>query len=257
MKKQNFLLRVIIIAVVTIVGLYLVIGPRHRPTMKDFTWSGIKTTLANNIRLGLDLQGGSHLVMRVKTDEYLKRLTENNNSAAQNAAKDAGFDVKGVDVQTGPGNYRLALELADPSKAAEVKDAVEKKVELNDTSAWSYGASGNQVSWTLTANAERTLADNATTQALNIIDSRINLLGIAEPTLQTHGAQSSHQILLQMPGVQDPERVKQVLRGESRLELVHVIGPPSPAPSSIYPTNQAAIESLNSAGTIPPNRKVL
>ena len=68
MKKKNLLARVIIIVVVTLVGLYLVIGPRRRPNLRDFTWSGIKASLASNIRLGLDLQGGSHLVMRVKTD---------------------------------------------------------------------------------------------------------------------------------------------------------------------------------------------
>ena len=65
MKKKNLLTRVIIIVVVTLVGLYLVIGPRRRPTLRDFTWSGIKASLASNISLGLDLQGGSHLVMRV------------------------------------------------------------------------------------------------------------------------------------------------------------------------------------------------
>ena len=73
----------------------------------------------------------------------------------------------------------------------------------------------------------------------------------------SHGAQSAHQILLQMPGVQDPERVKEILKGESRLELVHVISPPSPAPATDYATQQDAIASLNSAGTIPPNRRVL
>ena len=257
MKKKNLLTRVIIIAVVTLVSLYLVIGPRRRPTLHDFTWSGIKTSLKNNIQLGLDLQGGSHLVMRVKTEEYLRRLTEENYVAAQNVAKDAGFEVKGGRFDATKGNYRLVLELGDPSKAAEVKDAIEKKVEVSDTTAWSYSQSGNQISWTMTPTAERVLADNATTQALNIIDSRINLLGITEPTLQTHGAQSSHQILLQMPGVQDPERIKNILKGESRLELVHVIGPPNPSPATTYPTREAAIASLNSAGTIPPNRRVL
>ena len=257
MKKKNLLTRVIIIIAITLVGLYLVIGPRRRPTLKDFTWSGIKASLANNIQLGLDLQGGSHLVMRVKTEDYLQRLTENNYVAAQNAAKDAGLEVKDGRAEAGKGNYRLVLELADPAKATEVKDAVERKVELSDTTAWSYNASGNQISWTMTPTAERVLADNATTQALNIIDSRINLLGITEPTLQTHGAQSSHQILLQMPGVQDPERIKGILIIESRLELAHVIGPPNPAPASTYPTREAAIDSLNSGGTIPPNRKVL
>jgi len=255
MKKKNLLTRVIIIAIVTLVGLYLVIGPRRRPTLQDFTWSGIKTTLAHNIHLGLDLQGGSHLVMRVKTEEFLKRLTEDNYVAAQNAAKDAGHEIKGGRADAGSGNYRVVLEPADPSKATEIKEAVQKKVELGDTSVWSYSQSGGTLTWVMTPTAERVLADNATTQALNIIDSRINALGIAEPTLQTHGAQSSHQLLLQMPGVQDPERVKEILKGESRLELVHVVGPASPAPAATYPTEQAAIESLG--GTVPPNRKVM
>src|ERR1041385_4710967 len=256
MKKHNLLARVIIIAVVTLLGLYAVIGPRHRPSLADFKWSGIKQSLATNIHLGLDLQGGSHLVMRVKTEEFLRRLAEENYVAAQNAAKDAGFDPKGGRADTNPGNYRVVLQIADASKAAEVKQAVEKKVELGDTSVWNYSASGDTLTWSMTASAERTLADNATTQALNIIDSRINALGIAEPTLQTHGAQTSHQILLQMPGVQDPERVEEILKGESRLELVHVVSPPNPSPAMTYATEAEAIASLNSGGTVPPNRKV-
>src|SRR5215217_9793543 len=136
MKKHNLLARVIIIVVVTLVGLYAVIGPRGRPTLHDFTWSGIKQTLANNIHLGLDLQGGSHLVMRVKTEEFLKRLTEDNFVAAQNAAKDAGYDVKGGRADTGSGNYRVVVEPADATKIAEIKEAVQKKVELGDTSVW-------------------------------------------------------------------------------------------------------------------------
>lgn len=257
MKKKNLLYRVIIILIVTIVGLYLVIGPRRRPTLKDFTWSGIKATLASNIKLGLDLQGGSHLVMRVKTEEFLKTLTEQNYVAATNAAKDAGYEIKGGQAITTPGNYRIVLEPADPSKANEIKEAIQKKVELADTSVWSYSASGNQMTWTMTQSAERVLADNATTQALNIIQSRVDALGIAEPTLQTHGSQSSHQILLQMPGVQDPERVKDILQGQSKLELVHVIGPPSPAPATTYPTEADAIAAASTNGVLPPNRKVL
>src|SRR6266576_5432851 len=257
MKKKNLLQRTIIIAVVTLIGLYIVIGPRHRPSLRDFTWSGIKATLASNIRLGLDLKGGSHLVMRVKTEEFLKRLTEDNAIAAQNAAKDAGFEVKEARAETTGGNYRVLLVPADPSKATEIRQAVEKRVELGEGHGWTYSSSGGTLVWSLTAAAQRTLADDATTQALRIIESRINALGVTEPTLQTHGSQSSHQILLQMPGVTDPERVKQLLKGESRLELVHIVSPPSPAPSQTYATKEEAIASLNSGGTIPPNRHVL
>ncbi|HYE64215.1 MAG TPA: protein translocase subunit SecD [Pyrinomonadaceae bacterium] len=252
MKKKNLLQRSIIIAVVTLVGLYIVIGPRHRPRLSDFTAAGIKKTLAENIRLGLDLKGGSHLVMRVKTDEYLKRLTENNAVAAQNAAKEAGFPVNEARPQIAEDSYSFVLEANDPSKVTEVRDAVEKKVDLSE---WSPSISGNTITWTLSASAQRALAEQATEQALRIIESRINAVGVAEPTIQRHGAQGSHQILLQMPGIQDPERVKKLLVGESRLDLVHVVSPASPQPVQKYTTREEAVASLG--GTVTPNRKVL
>jgi len=258
MKKKNLLQRAIIIGVVTVVGIYIVIGPHgRRPHFKDFTWSGIKATLAQNISLGLDLKGGSHLVMRVKVEDYLKRLTEDSATAAQNAAKDAGFDVKEARAETTGGNYRVSLQVGDPSKVKDIRDAVEKKVDLSDRTGWSFSSSGNTVSWTLKGATQVALGESATDQAMKIIESRINAIGVAEPTLARHGGQNSHEILLQMPGVQDPEHVKQLLAGQSHLELVHVVSPPSPAPSQTYSTKEEAIASLNSGGNIPTNRRVL
>jgi preprotein translocase subunit SecD len=256
MKKKNLLQRVIIITIVTIVGLYVVIGPRRRPTLKDFTWSGIKSNLASNIKLGLDLKGGIHLVMRVKTEEFLKKLTTDNAVAAENAAKETGFEVKNARADVS-GGYRVVLEVADPSKTDAVREAVEKKVELGTNSGWTYSASGSVLTWNLSSAAQRQLADDATAQALRIIDTRTDALGVSEKTLQTHGAQTAHQILLQMPGVQDPERVKELLKGESRLELVHVISPPNPSPAQTFPTREEAVASLNSGGNVPTNRRVL
>src|SRR5881275_2662962 len=239
--KKNLTQRVVIIAIVTIVGLYAVIGPRHRPHLSDFTPNGLKQTLAENIHLGLDLKGGSHLVMQVKTDEYLKTLTQSTAQAVEKAAKAAGYQTQDVKWNTEGGNYSFTLTLADANKSSEVRDALPKKVDLND---WSSSASGNTVTWSLTAQAQRTLADQATQQALRIIDSRINAVGVSEPTLQLHGAQNAHQILLQMPGIQDPERVKQLLVAESRLDLVHVVSPGSPQPVQTYNTEQEALQSL-------------
>jgi preprotein translocase subunit SecD len=256
MKKKNLLQRVIIIVLVTLAGLYIVIGPRRRPNLQDLTWSGIKKNLENNIKLGLDLKGGTHLVMRVKTEEFLKRLTGDNAVAADNAAKEAGLPVKNARPELA-GGYSVILETDDPSKTAAIREAVEKKVELGENSGWAYSANGGVMRWNLTSAAQRQLADDATAQALKIIDTRSDALGVSEKTLQTHGAQSAHQILLQMPGVQDPERVKELLKGESRLELVHVISASSPAPVQTYPTQQDAIASLNSGGAVPANRRVL
>ena len=250
--KKNLRQRVIIIAIVTLAALYIVFGPRHRPIWQDFTLAGIKRNLAENIHLGLDLRGGSHLVMQVKTEEYLKRLTENTAIGIQNAAKDAGIGVRQVRPEVNGDDYRIVMELEDASKASEARSEIEKKVDLN---GWTASVSGNNVVWTLTAAAKRTLSDQAVEQALRIIESRINLLGVTEPTLQRHGSPESHQILLQMPGVQDPERIKAILVGESRLELVHVISPKNPAPIQSYATKEEAIQALG--GTIPPNRAVL
>ena len=254
MKKKNLLQRSIVIAVVTLVGLYIVIGPHgRRPHFKDFTYSGIKATLQQNIHLGLDLKGGSHLVMRVKVEDYLKHLTEDNATAAQNAAKAAGLEVKGAHAETAADAYRVILQASDPSKTKDIRDAVEKKVELSDARGWSFSASGTTMTWTLTSAAEITMTEAATDQAFKIIDNRINTLGVAEPTLQRHGAQNSHEILLQMPGIQDPERVKLLLGNPSHLQLVHIVSPPSPSPFQQYASEEEAIASLNSGGKIPAN----
>jgi preprotein translocase subunit SecD len=252
MKKKNLLQRTIIILLVTLVSIYIVIGPRRRPTLRDFTWSGIKATLASNINLGLDLKGGAHLVMRVKTDEYLKTLTDENASAIREATKAAGLPVKEVKAETAGGNYRIILEATDPSKLSEIQEAIKKKVDLSE---WTFSNSGNIASWTLNGTAQRALAEQATEQAKKIIESRLDAVGVAEPLVQRHGSQSSHQILVQMPGIQDPERVKQLLKAESKLELVHIVSPPSPQPSQTYATEEEAKASLG--GTIPQNRRIV
>lgn len=254
MKKTNLLTRIIIILVITLVSLYIVAGPRRNLMAKDFTFAGINNILRENIRLGLDLRGGSQLVMRVKTDEYLQRLAVNNAPAVEEAARAAGFAVKGARADSSGGNYRITLEAQDASKMNEMRDAVTNKADLRE---WAANVSGNAITWTLTPDAGRRLSEQAVEQSMNIIESRINTVGVAEPTLQRHGAESSHQILLQMPGIQDPERLKQLIVAQSRLDLVHVISPPSPAPAQSYATREEAVASLNSGGNLPANRRVL
>ncbi|MEO7658367.1 MAG: hypothetical protein ABIV48_02025, partial [Pyrinomonadaceae bacterium] len=63
MKNTGLWIRTTIIIVITLAGFYLVFGPRRMPTAQDFTWQGAKDNLSQNINLGLDLKGGSHLVM--------------------------------------------------------------------------------------------------------------------------------------------------------------------------------------------------
>ncbi len=237
---------------ITLVGLYLVFGPHGSITANSFSYEGIKQNLANNINLGLDLKGGSHLVMRVKTDEYLKKLTENNQIAAVTALKDAQLPAGESSFIADKNNYQITLNVNDASKTQEALDAVKKKVDFSN---WTESVNGGTITWALPVQAQAKLKEQATDQAMKIIDSRINSFGVKEPTLQRQGRSDSGQILLQMPGVENPERVKQLVAGESRLELMKIVGPANPAPVQTYPTEQAALQSIGGAATS--TRKVL
>lgn len=253
MKNNSLLIRTGIIIAVALIGIYLVIGPRGRAiSAEDFSWQGIKNNVANNINLGLDLKGGSHLVMRVKTDEYLADLTRNNENAALNAAKEANLPVADGSIIAQGNTYQVTLNVTDASKTPEIIEAVKKKV---DFSSWTESTNGNQITWSLPVAVQKILKDQAVTQAERIIESRINAFGVKEPTLQRHGASDSGQILLQMPGVDDPERVKKLIGETSKLALMKIVSPPSPSPVQTYPTREAAIASLG--GTIPSNRNIL
>ncbi|MFN0138842.1 MAG: protein translocase subunit SecD [Pyrinomonadaceae bacterium] len=259
MKNTGLLIRTGIIVAITLIGIYLVFGPRRTPTAADFSWTGIKQNLSENINLGLDLKGGSHLVMRVKTEEYLKRLTENNQAAAVLAVKDAkdesgaplGITAEGAAATVG-GDYAVTLNVTDPSKVQSAIDAVKKKV---DFSVWTESTSGSSVTWSLPKQQQVILREQATEQALKIIESRVNGFGLKEPTLQRQGSSDSGQILLQMPGVENPERIKDIIAGESRLELRKIVSPPNPSPVQTYPTREAALATIG--GKDSDTRKVL
>jgi len=254
MKNRGLWIRTAIIIVILLGGLYLVVGPRHAPSAADFTWQGIKNNLASNIHLGLDLKGGSHLVMRVEVTEYLKTLTENNRQAALTAAKDAKdadgnpYPVTDANSVAEAGNYSFSILVSDGSKNQEIIDAINKKVDLHD---WNLSQANDSITWSLPTQAQARLSDSAVDQALKIIEGRINKFGVTEPTLQRIGG-NSHEILLQMPGVEDPERVKNLIGSESRLEFMKVAENTNPGG---YPTEAAAIQAIG--GTVPPNRLVL
>lgn len=243
MKNTTLLIRTAIIISVTVLAIFLVIGPRGSISGKDFTWQGIKDNLANNINLGLDLKGGSHLVMRVKTEDYLRRVTENNNQAAFAAAKEQNLPVTESNYIAENGNYEVTLKVSDISKSDAITEAVRQKVDFVN---WTESVGSDSISWSLPAQAQARLKEQSTDQAIQIIESRINAFGVKEPTIQKRGTSDSGEILLQMPGVDDPERVKNLIGEESRLALFKVVSPPNPNLAT-YPTREAALQTIGGA----------
>ncbi len=258
--KKNLTLRFVIIAIVTLLSLYVVLRPRdgqgnlRRPQTSDFSYAGLKQALRDNIRLGLDLRGGSHLVMQVQMPEYLSKLTLEKAQEVGQRAQEAGYikDTQSARADPAGNRYSVVLKVDDAAKAAEARDALDDKV---DFSAYSGSVSGDTITWSMSTSAQGVLAEQAVEQAQRIVDSRINAVGVAEPTLQRHGAQGSHQILLQMPGEKDPERIKKIISAESRLELAKVVGSTNPQPITTYTTKEEAEATFG--GQVPSNRRVL
>ncbi len=252
MNKSSLWIRTGIIAAITLVALYLVFGPRDSFTASDFSYEGIKKNLASNINLGLDLKGGSHLVMRVKVEEYLKTLTENNRDASAIAAKEAQLPVGEATSVIEKNKYSFTLPITDASKKQEIIDAIKKKIDVVN---WEESSNDTSITWSLPVQMQRNMSEQAVEQVLKIIESRINAFGVKEPTLARQGAKESYQLLLQMPGVEDPERIKQLIKAESELALAKVVSAPNPSPAQTYPTKEAALQSIG--GKESSTRKVL
>jgi preprotein translocase subunit SecD len=247
MDSRKATIRTAVIAVVVIIGVFLVIGSRPYPKISDFTWSGIKKNLEQNISLGLDLKGGSHLLMRVKTDDYLMGITENNSQGVTMAVRDGNFQAGEGRPVLESGIYKVVLDVTDPNQIDAIEEESTKKVF--DTTLWSVDKGSTTITWSLSIQSQNRLKEQSVDQALRIIESRINSFGVKEPTLQKYGSSTSGQILLQMPGVDDPKRVKELIGSESRLDLMKISGAFTP-----FPSEQAAIQSLG--GTVPFNRRV-
>src|SRR5215212_4785812 len=159
--KKNLLQRFIIIALVTLLGLAAILWPGRAPNAGDFTPAGINNILRRNINIGLDLRGGSHLVMQVQVQDYLRRLTEGAAVGVQNAARAEGYDVKEVRPEINGNNYRIVLVANDASKVTEMRDNLPRKVNDFDATVWTSSASGATVTWEMTDRAKSDLGNRA------------------------------------------------------------------------------------------------
>jgi len=242
--------RFIIITLVTLISLYLLFGPLQikdssgkitfQAIAANFTYKQLKTHLANNVKLGLDLKGGSHLILQVQTDDAIRAVTDGNLEKARSLLQEAAIRFKSL---TAPQPGRIEVELED---SAEIEDA-KARITTDFGPGWTTRSEGTTVVFQMRDEEKADISERATEQAMHVIEMRINAFGVAEPTIQRHGPAHGHQILLQLPGVEDPERVKNLIRTESRLELKLVESGP-------HPSQEAALQSLG--GTLPPDKLI-
>jgi len=190
------------------------------------------------INLGLDLRGGIHLVMQVVVDEAVAATVQDDAEGLGRLLADEGITLVATEYRTSSATMTAASD-ADGARLAEL-------VAEYYASSYSARRSGADVTITMLAAAEDEERDGAIRQALQIIRNRVDQYGVAEPTIQRLGL-AGDRILVQLPGVQNPERVKTLLSNTALLELKLVEAGP-------LPTRQAL---LNAEGEVPAGSEIL
>jgi preprotein translocase subunit SecD len=187
---------------------------------------------SQKVNLGLDLKGGVHLVMRVQTDAALRIETERTVERLREALPKANVQSTKLEV-TSPTEFVVEGIQNDAGfrQAAAEADAV-----------YSRSPGAGSYTYAMRPNVATQLREEAVTQALETIERRVNELGVAEPIVARQGA--ANQILVQLPGVTDVQRAKEIIRNTALLELKIVeMGP--------FPTEEAARQAYNN--NLPPD----
>ena len=190
-----------------------------------FLFAGFPPRLGNigeRIRLGLDLRGGTHLVMAVVTDDAIRAETDLAIERLRELLTEEGIPVR----QTLPvENGTFQFVGVDPSGDGDFRRILSEQFpEWNITST--AGDVPNTYTVRLDATTENFYREQAVVQAMQTIRNRIDELGVSEPNIQEHGGPGEYEILVQLPGVDDPERVKSIMQSTALLELKLVEGGP-------------------------------
>jgi preprotein translocase subunit SecD len=211
---------------------------------QSFSGHGLLDAMTNRIHLGLDLRGGTHLILQVQVNDAVNIDSDNAIETLKeqlNKRKIAFADISKPDPVNNPD--RVVLKGVPTEGRKDLLDIVSERL-----SEYNVG-SGPENTYILTMKPQMLsdLKSKAVTQAIETIRGRVDALGVSEPTIQEHGL-GQYQILVQLPGVDDPERVKDIIKSTAMLEIKQVLGGP-------YASEQAAMQ--DKGGIVPANAILL
>jgi preprotein translocase subunit SecD len=240
---RTLMWRGITIVVVVLVCVYGIVGlPKSRAELAE--------NVQKNIKLGLDLRGGSHLILEVQVQDALKVEADLAMEQLKEALRKAGVDYASMDR-----NDPATIEEADsiqvnvhgvPSgKTGDFRRIVAEACQrwvLTPVSSTDYRMNMKPSEIVL-------LKKDTVDRSIQTIEQRINGLGLTEPVVQAYGgADSGYKILVQLPGVDDPARVKDIMQTAAMLEISQVLGGP-------FASREAALGQ--NGGVLPLNSKLV
>ena len=220
------------IVAVLVIFVYGIFGIPH---------GGLKQSIENRIHLGLDLKGGTHLVLEVHVNEAVASAADRDSQRLMQDLQAAGVTgvmaARSTDAST-PGKINIT---GIPANKMSDARGVFNGVNYND-----YDSTTNpdgSVTLTMKQAAIRSLEDRTLETSIETIRERVDKLGVTEPTIQKFGL-GENQILVELPGISDISRVEDIIQSTAKLEIHAVVGGP-------YATDQEALQA--NTGVIPPD----
>ncbi len=216
---KNLRWKVIVIAGVTLLALFLFVPPKEK------------------LHLGLDLQGGVHLVLKVQTDDALRVETETSSEQLRDALKTATVPVTSIKPT---GLTTFLVEGITPDKDQQFRQIADQYTG----SSFDRDSLNGTYTFTMKPNVARDRRSESVAQAIQTIDRRVNELGVSEPLISQYGS-AGDQIMVELPGLTNVERAKGIIRNTALLELKLVeSGPMSDQAALLQPTGGKVPEDM-------------
>ncbi|HZU29184.1 MAG TPA: protein translocase subunit SecD [Bryobacteraceae bacterium] len=215
--NRNFKLKTGIIIAVILICVYGIIGiPKSKAELVD-NWK-------HNIHLGLDLKGGSHLVYQVQLQDAFMAAADTIIEGLKDDLAKAGItynamtrnDLTSIDQCN---NIQISITGVPVDKSSAFRSLVAQRFPewtLTPVNSTDYRMN-------ITPTAALKLKQDTITQTIHTIERKINGLGLAESSVQQRGrAEAEAEILISLPGIDDPARIRALLQEQASLELYEV-----------------------------------
>jgi preprotein translocase subunit SecD len=232
--KKNLKLKLAIIIgtlLIFLVGMFYGTPDNWGKSHDAIKKGGLKAGLLNNIHLGLDLKGGTHLILQVMVDEAVSSETDRIAENLKQNLVGKGITVTGIQK---PKPEQIVLKGVPIDRQSEVRNTVSEQYPTYDISS----NADNDLVVSMRPSEVAALKSRTVTRAIETIRGRVDALGVSEPVIQEHGL-GENQILVQLPGVDDPSRVRQIMQETGMLEIRQEFAGP-------FPTEQEAQQDAGS-----------
>jgi preprotein translocase subunit SecD len=231
--------KMIVILIVVLACIFGLFGLPDLPR----SWAQVKDNFNQRIKLGLDLRGGSHLVLQVQVQEAVGLHCDQTVDRLTQQLREKNVNVGEVDRRS---DTQILVRNVAPEQAGTFRDLVRDQFPEWDSSAAAGEPSGYLL--TLKNSVASSIQQDTLDQALETIRHRIDALGLTEPTIAPTG-RGDNEILVELPGEGDPARAKSVIQAGGQLALTRV------ADATPYSSETEALSQHG--GVLPPGTQLV